>query len=79
MSSPYFRCYPCAEALHLEEVVLSGFQLELYSTDEKVFAYWYTAEIIKEHLSALGNLISVAAQGTILVMSKFISEPDFFW
>ena len=48
----------------VREVILSGFQLELYSQEEKSFAYWYAVEVIDTHLSCLDNLTSIAPQGT---------------
>jgi len=48
----------------LREIALSGFQLELYNGDEKAFAYWYTTQIIAEHVAALNSLISVVPGGT---------------
>ena len=48
----------------VREVILSGFQLELYGREEKSFAYWYAMEVIDAHLSCLDNLTSVAQEGT---------------
>lgn len=47
----------------VREVVLSGFQLELYSGEEKTFAYWYAVQIIDEHLKCLDNMMSSVADG----------------
>ena len=47
----------------VREVILSGFQLELYSREEKSFAYWYAGEVIDAHLSCLDNLISIVQEG----------------
>ena len=47
----------------MREVILSGFQLELYGREEKSFAYWYAVEVIDAHLSCLDNLTSVAEEG----------------
>lgn len=47
----------------VREVILSGFQLELYSREEKSFAYWYAVEVIDAHLSCLDNLISIVQDG----------------
>jgi hypothetical protein len=40
----------------IEEVLLSGFQLELYVKDEKSFVYWELSQVILEHLSILDSL-----------------------
>ncbi|KAI9433909.1 Mak10 subunit, NatC N-terminal acetyltransferase-domain-containing protein [Lactarius indigo] len=40
----------------IEEVLLSGFQLELYVKDEKSFVYWELRQVIHEHLSVLDSL-----------------------
>ena len=40
----------------IEEVLLSGFQLELYVQDEKSFVYWQLSQVILEHLSILDSL-----------------------
>jgi hypothetical protein len=47
----------------VREVILSGFQLELYGREEKCFAYWYAVEVIDAHLSCLDNLTSIVQQG----------------
>jgi N-alpha-acetyltransferase 35, NatC auxiliary subunit len=43
----------------VREIILSGFQLELYNRDERSFAYWYAVEVIDAHLSCLDNLTSI--------------------
>jgi N-alpha-acetyltransferase 35, NatC auxiliary subunit len=56
----------------VREVILSGFQLELYSRrEEKPFAYWYAVEVIDTRLNCLDNLTSVVPQGTYY--------HDVFW
>lgn len=47
----------------VREVILSGFQLELYGPEEKSFAYWYAVEVIDAHLSCLDNLTSIIREG----------------
>ncbi|EPQ50584.1 hypothetical protein GLOTRDRAFT_118272 [Gloeophyllum trabeum ATCC 11539] len=44
----------------IQQVVLSGFQLELYSPDEVSVAYWYAAEVIVARLECLHALMEVA-------------------
>lgn len=63
----------------VREVILSGFQLELYGREEKSFAYWYAVEVIDVHLSCLDNLISVTQEGahsyfkaTFLLVSVYL-------
>ncbi|KAF5387015.1 hypothetical protein D9615_002044 [Tricholomella constricta] len=43
----------------IREVIFSAFQLELYSLEERPFAYWYAAQVLEEHLSCLDNLLDV--------------------
>ena len=47
----------------VEEVLLSGFQLELYVKEEKSFVYWELSQVIHEHLSILDSLEQVIPQG----------------
>jgi hypothetical protein len=47
----------------VREIVLSGFQLELYLGEEKTFAYWYAVQIIDEHLKCLDNMMSSVVDG----------------
>lgn len=48
----------------IEEVLLSGFQLELYVKDEKSFVYWELSQVILEHLSILDSLERVIPKNT---------------
>ncbi|KAF9032977.1 Mak10 subunit, NatC N-terminal acetyltransferase-domain-containing protein [Panaeolus papilionaceus] len=48
----------------VREVVLSGFQLELYSMEEKSLSYWYAARVIDTHLGRLENLIPAVRKGS---------------
>ncbi|KAJ7215317.1 Mak10 subunit, NatC N-terminal acetyltransferase-domain-containing protein [Mycena haematopus] len=41
----------------IREVVLSGFQLELYTSEEKAFAYWYASQVIDAHLVCLDAML----------------------
>ncbi|KAJ6606132.1 Mak10 subunit, NatC N-terminal acetyltransferase-domain-containing protein [Mycena vulgaris] len=41
----------------IREVVLSGFQLELYTSEEKPFAYWYASQVIEAHLACLDDML----------------------
>ncbi|KII89424.1 hypothetical protein PLICRDRAFT_160784 [Plicaturopsis crispa FD-325 SS-3] len=48
----------------IREIVLSGFQLELYNPDEKALAYWYTAQVIDAHCTCLTSLLRSLPPGT---------------
>ncbi|KAJ7348862.1 Mak10 subunit, NatC N-terminal acetyltransferase-domain-containing protein [Mycena albidolilacea] len=41
----------------IREVVLSGFQLELYTSEEKPFAYWYASQVMDAHLACLDDML----------------------
>ncbi|EJD48643.1 hypothetical protein AURDEDRAFT_162099 [Auricularia subglabra TFB-10046 SS5] len=41
----------------IAEVALSGFELELYSPEERAFVYWYTASVLKIHALVLRELL----------------------
>ncbi|KAG1856630.1 Mak10 subunit, NatC N-terminal acetyltransferase-domain-containing protein [Suillus subalutaceus] len=41
----------------IREVVLSGFQLSLYTNEERVFAYWYVVQVLEMHLSCIDQLM----------------------
>jgi len=43
----------------IRDVVLSGFQLELYSPEEKCFAYWYASRVIKAHIASINDLLTI--------------------
>ncbi|KAJ8093388.1 N-alpha-acetyltransferase, non-catalitic subunit [Marasmius tenuissimus] len=43
----------------MREVVLSGFQLELYNPVERPFAYLYASQIIEEHLETIDDVKSI--------------------
>lgn len=46
----------------VREVVLSGFQMELYSMEERAFAYWYVAQVIEAHLDCIDNWVPVVSK-----------------
>ncbi|KAG6861782.1 hypothetical protein C0995_012286 [Termitomyces sp. Mi166 len=48
----------------IREIVFSGFQLELFSLEERPFAYYYVSQVIEEHLSCLDDLLVVVAKGS---------------
>jgi hypothetical protein len=48
----------------IREVVLSGFQLELYTSEEKPFAYWYASQVMDAHLACLDDMLLAVEPGT---------------
>ncbi|KAI0303343.1 Mak10 subunit, NatC N-terminal acetyltransferase-domain-containing protein [Multifurca ochricompacta] len=56
----------------IREVLLSGFQLELYVKDEKPFVYWELSQVICEHLSTLAALDPVIPKGRLALGSAAI-------
>ncbi|KAL0563501.1 N-alpha-acetyltransferase, non-catalitic subunit [Marasmius crinis-equi] len=46
------------------EVILSGFQLELYNAVERPFAYLYASQVIEAHLSTIDDVKSVVPVDT---------------
>jgi len=57
----------------VREVVFSGFQLDLYSVDERPFAYWYVAQVIEAHLSRIDKMMSVISHGRCFLI-RYLSE-----
>ncbi|KAK0492210.1 Mak10 subunit, NatC N-terminal acetyltransferase-domain-containing protein [Armillaria luteobubalina] len=43
----------------IREIILSGFQLELYAEEEKPFAYWYTSQVIEQQLCCLDEILPI--------------------
>ncbi|KAG7086374.1 hypothetical protein E1B28_002334 [Marasmius oreades] len=43
----------------MREVILSGFQLQLYSPAERPFAYLYASQVIDVHLSTIENVMTI--------------------
>ncbi|KAF9009616.1 Mak10 subunit, NatC N-terminal acetyltransferase-domain-containing protein [Cyathus striatus] len=43
----------------IREIVFSGLQLELYSSEEKAFVYWYAIRVIEAQLECFDNLLLV--------------------
>jgi len=48
----------------IREVLLSGFQLELYVEDEKSFVYWQLGQVVHEHTSILNGLEPIIPKDT---------------
>ncbi|KAF5367224.1 hypothetical protein D9757_012228 [Collybiopsis confluens] len=51
----------------IREVILSGFQLELYHPLERPFAYWFASEVVGIHLRVLEGLSFGRAEGQDMV------------
>ena len=43
----------------IHEVIFSGAQLALYSGEERVFVYWYAAQVIEVQLARMDELVPV--------------------
>jgi len=46
-----------------ENIILSGFQLELYAPYERTFAYWYLTQVIETHLGCIEDVLAVLLPG----------------
>lgn len=46
------------------EIILSGFQQDLYASHERPIAYWLAAQILDQHLVSLDRLQSFPFIGT---------------
>ncbi|KAI6046740.1 Mak10 subunit, NatC N-terminal acetyltransferase-domain-containing protein [Pisolithus marmoratus] len=54
------------------EIILSGFQLSLYSANERPLAYWYLARVLEQHLACLDEIIEVLpSKQRIYSISRF--------
>ncbi|KAG0694642.1 Mak10 subunit, NatC N-terminal acetyltransferase-domain-containing protein [Suillus ampliporus] len=58
----------------IREVVLSGFQLSLYTNEERVFAYWYVVQVLEMHLSCIDQLIPGTSRTVVTV-----KQTTFSW
>jgi hypothetical protein len=56
----------------IREVILSGFQLELFSLEEKPVAYLYATQVLDTHLDCLDNLLRVVPKGTLQTGHTYI-------
>lgn len=50
-------------ACMIRDIILSGFELELYSSDERPFAYWYLQNVLFVQEGALQELLKSVPQG----------------
>ncbi|KDQ34122.1 hypothetical protein PLEOSDRAFT_1052887 [Pleurotus ostreatus PC15] len=48
----------------IREVIFSGFQLDLYTSEERAFAYLFAVQTIEKHISCLEQLSGVVPAGT---------------
>lgn len=49
------------------EVIISGFQQELYAPEEKPIAYWYLSRVLDAHMNCIENLLPLVPPGTTSV------------
>ena len=64
----------------MREVLLSGFQLQLYVDDEKSFVYWELSHVAHEHLATLNSLEPVIPKGELVPRARWIrSKRRFNW
>jgi len=49
----------------IREVILSGFQLELFALEERPVAYWYGVQVLDAHLSCLDDLLKIVPKDSI--------------
>ena len=63
----------------IREVLLSGFQLELYVDDEKSFVYWELSHVAHEHLATLNSLEPVIPKGELVPRPVVCSKRRFDW
>ncbi|KAF9557743.1 Mak10-domain-containing protein [Agrocybe pediades] len=61
----------------IREIVLSGFQLELYKNEEKTFAYWYTATVISTHLDCLDGFLLAVVDEESDVYPEMVFQVQF--
>ncbi|KAF9239144.1 Mak10 subunit, NatC N-terminal acetyltransferase-domain-containing protein [Melanogaster broomeanus] len=55
----------------IREVIYSGFQLSLYSAEERVFAYWYAAQVLELQLSCMDEVMSEMPDSAALEELRF--------
>ena len=58
------------------EIILSGFQQDLYAPHERPISYWYTAQVIELQLTLLDEFKSRVRKGTMFGVSK-PEQPPF--
>ena len=58
----------------IRDIVLQGFELELYSPDEIPFAYWYLSRVLQEDVILLLNMRAGMPEGEPDLIELFIVE-----
>jgi N-alpha-acetyltransferase 35, NatC auxiliary subunit len=48
------------------DIILSGFQLELYSPSERACAYWAAARVLKTHVQTLDVLLQATTAAPVV-------------
>ena len=46
------------------EIILAGFQEELYAPEEKPIAYWYLARVLDHHIACIEDILPFIPRGT---------------
>jgi len=54
-----------------ENIIFSGFQLELYAPHERTFAYWYLTQVIETHLGCIEDVLVALQPGIPLINWRF--------
>ena len=54
-----------------ENIILSGFQLELYAPHERTFAYWYLTQVTETHLGCIEDVLAALPRGIPSVYWRF--------
>ena len=49
-------------ALIIRDIILSGFELDLYTDEERVFAYWYLSKALGVHESNVRELLGIVPE-----------------
>jgi len=55
----------------IREVIYSGFQISLYSAEERVFAYWYAAQVLELQLSCMDEIMSGMPESAMFEELRF--------
>ncbi|EJD06227.1 uncharacterized protein FOMMEDRAFT_166473 [Fomitiporia mediterranea MF3/22] len=81
--SRVLKCIPLV-ILHwragiVRDIILSGFELELYAAEERPFAYWYLSEVLGSHEAILQELLNAVPEDTpahnhLLAQLQYISS-----
>ena len=48
-----------------QQVILAGFQQELYAPEDKPIAYWYLAHVLDFHLATIEDVLPSVPRGAI--------------